>query len=237
MTDTFQPGALALVHQQAEDESLWFKPEHITEDILQKALRELHAHVEQDAAQARFTGEAIPPRKPMDQADEALQMLNARKATPQKQEAREYLCDTSYFDLCNTPASNARADLPGEGMKSAEEWEQKIIYTVWPHPFERRAANVKTIQAIQADARRGGPETGLTEAELLESIPNWYDPRVEMPKETGQYIVRLKTGEAKIIGYYNGPACAPGWDEPYHDQVVFWMPVEHLGIPKPADIK
>lgn len=35
-----------LVDEQAEDESLWFHPQHITEDILQQALRRLHAVIE-----------------------------------------------------------------------------------------------------------------------------------------------------------------------------------------------
>lgn len=46
--------ALKLVHQQAKDETLWFSPHYITEDILQKSLRELHAAVEQDAAEKAF---------------------------------------------------------------------------------------------------------------------------------------------------------------------------------------
>lgn len=46
--------ALNLVHRQAEDEGLWFVPQYITEDVLQKALRELHAAVEQDAAERAF---------------------------------------------------------------------------------------------------------------------------------------------------------------------------------------
>lgn len=46
--------ALDLVHQQAEDRMLWFVPKYITEHALQKALRELHAAVEQDAAERAF---------------------------------------------------------------------------------------------------------------------------------------------------------------------------------------
>ena len=37
-----------IVAEQAEDESLWFFPEYITEDILQRALRRLHAVIEGD---------------------------------------------------------------------------------------------------------------------------------------------------------------------------------------------
>lgn len=35
-----------VVREQAEDEGLWFIPTTITEDILQRALRRLHAAVE-----------------------------------------------------------------------------------------------------------------------------------------------------------------------------------------------
>lgn len=38
--------ALALVHEQAEDEGLWFEAQTATEAYLQAALRELHAAVE-----------------------------------------------------------------------------------------------------------------------------------------------------------------------------------------------
>ncbi len=38
--------ARELVNVQAEDEGLWFVPEHITESALQQALRELHEVVE-----------------------------------------------------------------------------------------------------------------------------------------------------------------------------------------------
>ena len=44
--------ALTVVHKQAEDRGLWFIPETITEDYLQRALRKLHAAVEGDAAPA-----------------------------------------------------------------------------------------------------------------------------------------------------------------------------------------
>ena len=37
---------MKLVEKQAEDEGLWFVAEHITEDYLQVALRELHKAVE-----------------------------------------------------------------------------------------------------------------------------------------------------------------------------------------------
>lgn len=37
-----------LVGHQVEDEGLWFKPQYITEDYLQKALRELHAIIDDD---------------------------------------------------------------------------------------------------------------------------------------------------------------------------------------------
>lgn len=40
---------LALVSRQAENEGLWFRAETITEDYLQRALRELHATIEHDA--------------------------------------------------------------------------------------------------------------------------------------------------------------------------------------------
>jgi hypothetical protein len=36
----------AVVDEQANDDSLWFVPETITEDILQRALRRLHAAIE-----------------------------------------------------------------------------------------------------------------------------------------------------------------------------------------------
>ena len=55
MQEKSKTTALDLVHRQAEDEALWFMPVHITEDILQKALRELHAAVEQDAAGKAFS--------------------------------------------------------------------------------------------------------------------------------------------------------------------------------------
>ena len=48
---TPMPAALALVNKQAEDKSLWFIPRHITEDVLQRALRELHRAVEEAPAQ------------------------------------------------------------------------------------------------------------------------------------------------------------------------------------------
>lgn len=38
--------AIAVVNEQAEDGGLWFVPETITEDYLQRALRRLHAAVE-----------------------------------------------------------------------------------------------------------------------------------------------------------------------------------------------
>jgi hypothetical protein len=38
----------AITDQQAEDDSLWFAPRYITEDILQRALRRLHAAIEGD---------------------------------------------------------------------------------------------------------------------------------------------------------------------------------------------
>lgn len=38
--------AKTVVAEQAEDEGLWFIPHTITEDILQRALRRLHAAVE-----------------------------------------------------------------------------------------------------------------------------------------------------------------------------------------------
>ena len=38
--------AQAIVDEQAEQTSLWFFPQHITEDILQKALRRLHVAIE-----------------------------------------------------------------------------------------------------------------------------------------------------------------------------------------------
>jgi len=45
LTPTIE-NAMTVVKEQAEDESLWFFAEHITESILQKALRRLHAAVE-----------------------------------------------------------------------------------------------------------------------------------------------------------------------------------------------
>jgi len=47
---TVTNNALTVVHKQAEDRDLWFIPETITEDYLQRALRKLHAAVEGDAA-------------------------------------------------------------------------------------------------------------------------------------------------------------------------------------------
>ena len=41
-----QTTPLDIVNEQAADESLWFQPVHITEAILQKALRRLHAAIE-----------------------------------------------------------------------------------------------------------------------------------------------------------------------------------------------
>lgn len=38
-----------LVDRQAEDEALWFMAEHVTEEMLQEALRKLHAVVEGEA--------------------------------------------------------------------------------------------------------------------------------------------------------------------------------------------
>jgi len=37
----------SLVNAQAEDETLWFVATHITEAVLQEALRELHSVIEQ----------------------------------------------------------------------------------------------------------------------------------------------------------------------------------------------
>ena len=37
-----------VVDEQAEDDRLWFGPEYITKDSLQKALRRLHAAIEGD---------------------------------------------------------------------------------------------------------------------------------------------------------------------------------------------
>lgn len=47
--------ALALVNEQAEDPGLWFMATTITEDMLQRALRRLHAAIE---------GPSTPPREP-----------------------------------------------------------------------------------------------------------------------------------------------------------------------------
>lgn len=38
--------AMAVVQEQAEDDGLWFRAEHATEDYLQCALRRLHAVIE-----------------------------------------------------------------------------------------------------------------------------------------------------------------------------------------------
>lgn len=38
---------LALIDKQAKDKGLWFQPEYITEDCLQKALRKLHKVAEE----------------------------------------------------------------------------------------------------------------------------------------------------------------------------------------------
>jgi len=35
-----------IVDEQAKDEGLWFIPEYVTEDLLQKALRRLHREIE-----------------------------------------------------------------------------------------------------------------------------------------------------------------------------------------------
>lgn len=37
---------LKIVEEQANDFGLWFQPQYITEDYLQKALRRLHAAIE-----------------------------------------------------------------------------------------------------------------------------------------------------------------------------------------------
>jgi hypothetical protein len=41
-----EPAIKAVVDEQANDEGLWFVPTTITEDILQRALRRLHAAIE-----------------------------------------------------------------------------------------------------------------------------------------------------------------------------------------------
>ena len=41
-----EPGACAVVNEQAEDEGLWFQPVYASEAYLQAALRRLHAAVE-----------------------------------------------------------------------------------------------------------------------------------------------------------------------------------------------
>ena len=46
--------ALAIVEEQANDATLWFPPEHATEDILQRALRRLHAALENDPIRPLF---------------------------------------------------------------------------------------------------------------------------------------------------------------------------------------
>ena len=38
--------AMAIVNEQSEREDLWFKAEYITEDLLQRELRRLHAAIE-----------------------------------------------------------------------------------------------------------------------------------------------------------------------------------------------
>jgi hypothetical protein len=47
-----------VVDEQAEDEGLWFIPETITEDILQRALRRLHEAIE-GRTSAQCAAEAI----------------------------------------------------------------------------------------------------------------------------------------------------------------------------------
>jgi hypothetical protein len=47
----------ALVGEQAEDEGLWCDPQHIVEDILQHALRKLHAVIEDDQNALAALGE------------------------------------------------------------------------------------------------------------------------------------------------------------------------------------
>lgn len=42
----FEPNALAIVNEQAEDKGLWFVPKYASEDYLQEALRRLHEAVE-----------------------------------------------------------------------------------------------------------------------------------------------------------------------------------------------
>ncbi len=49
--------AYKLVLEQAEDEGLWFVPQYITEDYLQRALRALHAAVEADVAKPSLSSE------------------------------------------------------------------------------------------------------------------------------------------------------------------------------------
>jgi hypothetical protein len=39
---------IKLVNEQAEDESLWFHAHYVTEDVLMRALRRLHAAIEGD---------------------------------------------------------------------------------------------------------------------------------------------------------------------------------------------
>jgi hypothetical protein len=38
--------ARKVVDEQAQDETLWFQPQYITEDVLQRALRRLHEVIE-----------------------------------------------------------------------------------------------------------------------------------------------------------------------------------------------
>jgi len=60
MTETVKQ----IVERQADDAELWFEAQHITESILQAALRELHAAVERDdcLAEARSgAADRLPP--------------------------------------------------------------------------------------------------------------------------------------------------------------------------------
>jgi hypothetical protein len=56
--------AVAVVNEQANDDSLWFRAQTITEDMLQRALRRLHAAVEGENVQTVDRPAAMHPLAP-----------------------------------------------------------------------------------------------------------------------------------------------------------------------------
>lgn len=145
--DTFQPGD----HAEEEIKRALRLADIILESndprtfIANMILHEKHL------AERTRPGEATPPHKHMDQADEALWMLNTpNEATPQKQELLDFLEESDIPSFIRRKIqAEARADLPGEGMRSAESWISE-----W---YAAKTFNKLSdwVRAIQADARRG----------------------------------------------------------------------------------